>query len=223
MIELDRVPLWRRNHVSIRQLVEDFARYLYLPRLKDSEVLLNAIREGFTLLTWEQDAFAYAAVFDEEKGRYQGLRCGQQVSIADSDAAGLLVKPEVALRQLAEEAGEQLPPPGEGTTETPDSGTGETTPPGPGLPPVPPVGPTPLPQPKRFYGSVELDSTRVGRDASRIAEEVIVHLQGLVGARVKVTMEIEAEIPGGAPEQVVRAVTENSNALNFKAHGFERE
>lgn len=222
-IELDRVPLWRGNHVSVRQLVEDFARYLYLPRLKDSEVLLNAIREGFTLLTWEQDAFAYAAVFDEEKGRYQGLRCGQQVSIPDSDAAGLLVKPEVALRQLAEEAGEQLPPPGEGTTETPDSGTGETTPPGPGLPPVPPVGPTPLPQPKRFYGSVELDSTRVGRDASRIAEEVIVHLQGLVGARVKVTMEIEAEIPGGAPEQVVRTVTENSNALNFKAHGFERE
>jgi hypothetical protein len=38
-MELDRVPLWRGDHVAIKQLVEDFARYLYLPRLKDSAVL----------------------------------------------------------------------------------------------------------------------------------------------------------------------------------------
>lgn len=29
-MELDRV-LWRGDHVTIKQLVEDFARYLYLP------------------------------------------------------------------------------------------------------------------------------------------------------------------------------------------------
>ena len=34
-MELDRVPLWRGDHVAIKQLVEDFARYLYLPRLSD--------------------------------------------------------------------------------------------------------------------------------------------------------------------------------------------
>ena len=33
-MELDRVPLWRGDHVSIKQIVEDFARYLYLPRVK---------------------------------------------------------------------------------------------------------------------------------------------------------------------------------------------
>ena len=31
------------------------------------------------------------------------------------------------------------------------------------------------PKPRRFHGSVTLDATRVGRDASRIAEEVIAH------------------------------------------------
>ena len=36
-MELDRVPLWRGDHVSIRQLVEDFGRYLYLPRLQTSD------------------------------------------------------------------------------------------------------------------------------------------------------------------------------------------
>ena len=76
---------------------------------------------------------------------------------------------------------------------------------------------------KRFHGAVTLNATRVGRDASQIADEVIAHLAGLVGANVTVTLEIEAEIPDGAPEQVVRTVTENSQTLNFTDQGFERE
>src|SRR2546427_6148761 len=59
-MEMDRVPLWRGDHVTIKQLVDDFGRYLYLPRLKDAAVLLGAVRDGCALLTWEQDAFAYA-------------------------------------------------------------------------------------------------------------------------------------------------------------------
>jgi hypothetical protein len=39
-----------------------------------------------------------------------------------------------------------------------------------------------------------------------------------------VTLEIEAEIPSGAPEQVVRTVTENSRTLKFNpGAGFETE
>lgn len=68
-----------------------------------------------------------------------------------------------------------------------------------------------------------LDPTRAGRDASRVADEVIAHLVGLVGANVKVTLEIEAEIPGGAPDTVVRTVTENSRTLKFTTQGFESE
>ena len=56
-----------------------------------------------------------------------------------------------------------------------------------------------------------------------IAEEVIVHLSGLLGARVTVTLEIAAEIPAGAPENVVRTVTENSRTLKFTSQGFETE
>jgi hypothetical protein len=92
-MELDRVPLWRGDHVAIRQLVEDFARYLYLPRLKEPAVLLEAIRDGLRLLMWNQDSFAYAESFDEAAGRYRGLRCGE------FEDSGLLVRPEVALKQ----------------------------------------------------------------------------------------------------------------------------
>jgi len=212
-MELDRVPLWRGDSVAIDQLVEDFGRYLYLPRLKDSSVLLGAIREGLGLLTWEKDSFAYADSYDEAAGRYRGLRGGQQVSIVDSDARGLLVKSDVARKQLDEET----PPPQDAKTDKPETPhePGETS-------QVPPPKVQP-PKPKRFHGSVELDATRVGRDASRIADEVISHLSGLVGANVTVTLEIEAKIPDGAPENVVRTVTENSRTLKFKNQGFEKE
>ena len=71
--------------------------------------------------------------------------------------------------------------------------------------------------------TVSLDPSRVGRDAGRIADEVISHLAGLVGSSVKVTLEIEAEVQAGTPENVVRTVTENSRTLKFTTHGFEEE
>jgi hypothetical protein len=216
-MELDKVPLWRGNHVPVKQLAEDFARYLYLPRLKDSSVLIGAIRDGMTLLTWQQESFAYADSFDESASRYRGLRGGQGISLADTDLTGLLVKGEVARAQLDAES---IPAP---STVKPDGATfggatsGPTGPEG-----VAPPGPVTV-QPKRFHGTVTLDTARVGRDASRIAEEVIAHLSSLLGARVTVTLEIEAEIPSGAPDHVVRTVTENSRTLKFTSQGFEVE
>jgi len=218
-MDLDRVPLWRGDHVAIKQIVEDFARYLYLPRLKDSTVLLGAIRDGFGLLTWGQDSFAYADSFDESAGRYRGLRGGQIVPLADSDAPGLLVKGVTARKQMDAES--VKPPVGVPPIGPTVGGEGMAAP-RPGAAPTV-VPPPSTAQPKRFHGTVTLDATRVGRDASRIADEVIAHLSGLVGATVTVTLEIEADIPSGAPDHVVRTVTENSRTLKFTSQGFEKE
>jgi hypothetical protein len=223
-MELDRVPLWRGDHVEVRQLVEDFARYLYLPRLKDPTVLLHAVSDGLSLLTWERDSFGFADGFDEAAGRYKGLRGGQMVTLSDAHAPGLVVKPEVASRQL--DAERAVPAPGVSPGTSPRGGGGV----GPSHAGIPesgvagPVEPQPgAARPKRFHGTAVLDATRVGRDASRIAEEVISHLAGLVGSKVTVTIEIEAEIPDGAPDHLVRTVTENSRTLKFTSHGFETE
>ena len=62
-MELDRVPLWRGDHVSVSQLAEDFARYLYLPRLKGSEVLLRSIDDGVSLITWERETLGVSIDF----------------------------------------------------------------------------------------------------------------------------------------------------------------
>ncbi|MGH7287056.1 MAG: ATP-binding protein, partial [Myxococcota bacterium] len=218
-MELDRVPLWRGDHVSIQLLAEDFARYLYLPRLKDSSVLLGAIRDGVSLLTWEQDGFGFAESYDEAAGRYPGLRAGHAVSLRDTEVPGLLVKPSVARVQLDAESVKPVAGTSHGAAAA--GGEGVTSPgPGGGLGGTAVPGPA---QPRRFHGTVLLDPTRVGRDASRIADEVIAHLSGLVGATVRVTLEIEAEIPSGAPDNVVRTVTENGRTLKFTSQGFEKE
>jgi len=94
----------------------------------------------------------------------------------------------------------------------------------PGYPPAPTVSPEPTAAvPRRFHGTVTLESTLIGCDARRVAEEVIAHLTGLVGARVTVTFEVEAQIPDGASEHVVRIVTENSRTRKFTSQGFETE
>jgi predicted AAA+ superfamily ATPase len=213
-MDLDRVPLWRGNHVGIRQLVEDFGRYLYLPRLQTPNVLLNAIRAGLALLTWGQNAFAYAEGYDESVSRYRGLRAGVQLPLTEDDS-GLLVRPEVARHQMEKEA----PPTPVVAEPSPTSSPSSTS----TRPATPQVGPIQPPKPRRYHGTVLLDSARVGRDAGRIADEVITHLVGLVGSTVRVTLEIEAEIPQGAPDNVVRTVTENSRTLKFTASGFEAE
>ncbi len=219
-MELDRVPLWRGDSVAVKQLAEDFARYLYLPRLADPSVLVHAVRDGVALLTWPQDSFAYAESYDEAAGRYRGLCSGRNLNIADHDAPGLLVKPEVALKQLDAEiavpgdkgAGAQPGDKKGGGEEGGETGVGS----GISTPPL-------TPKPRRYHGTVSLDPTRVGRDAGRIADEVIAHLAGLVGSTVTVTLEIEADIPAGAPDQVVRIVTENGRTLKFVTQGFEAE
>lgn len=210
---LDEVPLWRSEHVAVKQLVEDFARYLYLPRLAGPAVLLQAICNGLGLLTWRTDTFAYAESFDATAGRYRGLQSGQMVSLS-AENAGMLVKPEVAGRQMDQEA----PPSDREPQNDRDFHDRDRV-----LPPPPPPPPPVDLKPRRFHGTVVLNPARVGRDASRVAEEVIAHLAALVGAEVRVTLEIEAEIPSGAPEHVVRTVTENSRTLKFTSQGFEQE
>ena len=68
-----------------------------------------------------------------------------------------------------------------------------------------------------------MDALRLGREAGKIAEEVVQHLTGLVGSNVDITIEITAESDEGYSENVIRTVSENCRTLKFKAHGFEAE
>ena len=211
--ELDRIPLWRGDHVRLKQLVEDLFQYTYLPRLRDPQALADAVRNGLNLLTWEQDSFAYAETYDEATKMYRGLQAGRPIQVT-IDSNSLLVKPSVAARTL------QIAPTPlvEGASGQPGSigqpasagatVEGQASVAGGGVP-------------ARFHGTVDLDPARVGRDAGRVAEEVLQHLAGMVGSTIEVSLEIRAERPEGFPDSVVRTVTENARTLKFKTHGFE--
>ncbi len=217
--------LWRStNHIDLKRLWEYLAQYLYLPRLKNQDVLLQTVRNGVRS-TLVQENFAYAEGWDEAKQRYTGLVILRDINPSISSHI-LLVKPDVAMGQL--EAEKPANPP---TTAETDSVISSD----PDRPPSLPSGvgltakesPDDLVEKKpvlrRFYGIVSIDPLRINRDAPAITNEVIQHLTRLSGARVKVTLEIEAEIPDGAPDDVVRTVTENCRTLKFNNQSFELE
>jgi hypothetical protein len=162
---------------------------------------------------------AYAEKWDEATGKYLGLKATGGGSVTMTNDA-VVIRPDVAnehLQRRAKETGAVATTTGsEGSTPATPSGTTQ-----PGTTAPTKTGPAVPSLPRRFHGTVALDASRVGRDAGRIAEEVIQHLETLKGAKVRVTLEITAEIPNGAPDNVQRTVTENSVALKFTTHGFE--
>jgi hypothetical protein len=209
-MDLDRVPLWRGDHVTLKQLWSDYSQYLYLPRLADSEVLLGAVRSGVALLTWNPDTFAYASAFSEATNRYSGLVGGEHAGVV-LDNTSVLVKPDVGARQIAEGVktadGEAGPPVQAGKTATTARGDDQDTAPAPGLP-------------KRFYGRTSLEPVRMLRDLGEIAEGIVAQLNR-VGANVTISVEIEATTDDGFPDDVRRTVSENARTLKFEAYEFE--
>ncbi len=234
---MDRIPLWRGNHVSVKELVENFARYIYLPRLKHNDVLISAMSDGAQAASWRDDTFAYASAWNEERQRYMNLQAGSSVNII-VDGQSLLVKPELADAQLAQEAAErearfratQAPSETSASSSKPyadpssyksivhENGAGQTS---------SQTGSKPAANAEkklhRFYGSVQINERMMASEAGKIMEEVVKHLTSLSGARVNVILEITAELPDGVPDHTVRTVKENSNTLRFQTSEFHEE
>ncbi len=238
--DLDRIPLWRGNHVNIKELADYFSRYVYLPRFKNTDVLLAAIQDGVQSQQWERETFAYADDWDSEHNRYLGLKVGQLTQLT-LNSKNLVVKPGAAAAQIAAEAppvisvpqaeaqpelsmtyiqGQDRPLPV--FTERDGSTAAEIQ----ELPIPTAIPPETQPQgPKyhRFYGSVTIDERRMATAAGSILEEVVKHLTSLYGAKVKVTLEIQAELPNGVSESTVRTVQENCHTLKFENFNFEEQ
>jgi len=235
--KMDEIPLWRGDHVTVKELAEFFARYLYLPRLKNTEVLLAAIREGVQSLTWEQETFAYADSYDAERQRYLGLKAGQQVQVALNSNA-VVVKPEAAARQfvadaqVTQQAATALTytAPGASSAKSPAvSERGGSTLLEPARPTATPSSTeqTTLPaertpQAQRFHGSIKLNPRMMAGNAGTIMDEVVRHLTAIYGADVQVTLEIQATIPA-VPDDIKRTIEENCRTLRFESFDFEEE
>ena len=213
-MELDQW-LWKEeSHISLKRVWECLATYLYLPRLCNSDVLLDTVREGLRT----QEYFGYADSVDAD-GRYTGLQFGSASRSIFLDEQSVLVKPDVAKKQLDADAApstERISPPQPGIEEKEPPGpygpgTGSGTAPSQGA------------NPKRFYGSINLDPIRASRDAQQVIEEVVQHLTSLPNSTVLVTMEIQAVTSDGFPKNTVDTVEANCQTLKFTSQGFEEE
>ena len=202
--------MWADGYTTVNALWDAFARYPYLPRLKNLETLCATVREGANPITWQITGFVVADAFDANTGRYVGLTVhGDARNVIGTT---LVVHPDVAAAQLHDEE-----------IQVVSAGSGDR---GPGATPTPGVGDErPVEDDKlhRFYAVVRLDPERYQRDFSKLAAEVIANLAGTPWTNVEITVEVKATNDAGFPDHVTRTVTENARTLKVDSYGFEME
>jgi predicted AAA+ superfamily ATPase len=208
--------LWKeQDYIQVKKVWEALTSYCYFYRLKNDDILLNTISQGLE----SDEYFGYAVTINDD-GKFLGLFYGNQGEKNTPTLSGYLLKPSLAKAELTKKGHISIPQPSTPLIENGGEGRetfgGDQT-----KPPVPPTIPTPVIQ--RFHGTVELDVSRVGRDAGQIAEEIIQHLSVIPGAKVTVTLEIDAHVSHGIPDKTMRIVNENCQTLKFRNHGFEEE
>ncbi len=94
-MELDRY-LWPDDaaHVGLRQVWTTLATYVYLPRLRDRDVLARTVKTGAASI----DFFGYAVAVDGDG--YQGLSFGRLPATVYDDDRSVIVKPDAARQAL---------------------------------------------------------------------------------------------------------------------------
>jgi hypothetical protein len=207
-------PLWLEDkpHLSISEIADWFASYVYLPKARDRVVLEGAIREALGKL---DPAFGYADRFDEATGAYAGLAWAKTPPEFFPPSA-VLVRSDVALEH-SRPAEAPTPTLGAGAGSPPEEATDVSQSPGGD------IRGAQAGKPRRFYGSVELDPTRPVKAFDAVLNAVIMELQRTQGAKVKITLEIEAEAEDGFDEADIGVVRDNARQLKFRADstGFE--
>src|SRR5690348_755571 len=71
-------------------------------------------------------------------------------------------------------------------------------------------------KPARFFGSVEIDMVRPVKAFDTILNAVVMELQRNPAAKVKLTLEVEAEATEGFDESDIGVVRDNARQLKFK-------
>ncbi len=185
----------------------------YLPKLRDSSVLENAIGQG---ISSGDPQFGYAESFDEASGVYRGL-VFRALAPAKMPDESLIVRRSVA-EIVKEKAAPNFVPTPQPAGSDSVAGSGSSTDLG-----APSTGSSKPKRPTRFFGTVEIDAARPIKAVESIVNAVVLELQRTTGAKVKISLDIEAEAPNGFDEGEVNIVRDNARQLKFKPEstGFE--
>jgi hypothetical protein len=202
--------------VSALEIWQKSCAYLYLPRLRDAEVLRQTLGAGAS----SRDFFGFA--YGREGDRYVGFHLGKTTSPI-LDESLLLVEPKAAERfdlvlQGEEASRKAATQPAGGPTISAGAGA-----PAPGVTEPGPGSATPAAggaKKRTFFGTVELNAMQPKPQFGDVVDEIVMILNR-PGVRLKISVEIHAESENGFDEVAQRAVRENANHLKFKNSGFE--
>lgn len=216
---------WKDGKAAVGAMAfwEDTLRYLYLPRLKTRDSLIQAIKTGAA----SKDFFGTS--LGQTGDAYEGFQFGDGHIQVDDTL--LLIEPGAATRYeekvrlaasakasqaagaFATSSNEQNPAPSASSARTGDglpSGAVKSEPNG-----------TVVAKSRAFHGSIQINPTTAKMRLVQVAEEIISILTGDPNADLNITVEINAEFPNGVSDQIKRAVTENATSLGFRTKVWE--
>lgn len=197
---------WKQDtpYVSAMDFWEDTQKYIYLPRLVDSDVLDQTIQVG----AGSEDFFGVAYGLSDDG--YDGFKFADGNVRLDSTL--LLIEPVAA----AEYAVKLIPrPDNDDEDESDDTGQGSSGDSGTGEEQVVSK------KPRNFFGSVDIPAESARMNMIQVAEEIIQVLGQDPEATIDISIEIKATFPEGVSDQTKRAASENANQLNFKLQEWE--
>ena len=182
--------------------------YLYLPRLRNSNVMAHAVAAGAS----SRDFFGLAS--GKEGDRYLGFTYG--VATSPFMDVALLIEPEKA---AAYEEATRPPPVDSAPSDASDDPNKPSETADPASSPVP--SSTDIAKPTHFWASAELDPVTASLKFASIMRELVELFSARHGTNVVVKVDIEASDDRGFDETTVRAAKENSRVLGITSMDFD--
>ncbi|MEX0283328.1 MAG: DUF499 domain-containing protein [Paracoccaceae bacterium] len=205
--------IWNgKPHLHLKDLWEYLNRYLYLPRIKNQQVLVKAVQAAVTGIV--AGPFAYADGWDEASDSYSGLliESTRDPHVIISGES-VILKPDVAEAHRPVPKADEIGDSHAGTTDSPTDDKSS-------VPENSDQGAENGEQPKerkptRFMGTVMISADRPARDIHQIVEAIVEQLTTIPGSDVTLKLEIDAEVSQGLDRSKVRTLLENATTLGF--------
>jgi hypothetical protein len=205
---------WKSDKLAIEAIAfwEDTLRFLYLPRLKNRDVLAQAIVKGAS----SRDFFGTA--YGQHEGEYDGFKLGDPNVQLDDTL--LLIAPDAANRyqtSLLEVLASKSNNINGSNQSSKEMSTEKEAAPRDGACVVREVSQ----MTKVFYGCAEVNPATAKMRMVQLADEITSILASDPQAELKITVEINANFPHGVSDQIKRAVSENAKSLALKIANWE--
>ena len=207
-----RAWFWKDGvaEVPALEVWQKTCQYLYMPRLKESNVFATTVAEGAA----SRDFFGLAQ--GKRDGKFQAFSFGTRT--ATHLESNLLIEPSAAEAYEAEKRAREIAATPATTTQFPPGSIDRSAT---SAGPTPNSGTTAKDPKTRFYGTVALNPLLGKKEFADIVDEIVQQFTTKVGTTVHISVEIQAQSPTGFDETVQRTVKENCNSLHFSSFDFE--